>query len=64
VKKVVVRISIILLVIIALIAIPAVILANSNDDEEEVINMNGKASLPLIDTMKPAVTKTATFALG
>jgi flagellar basal body-associated protein FliL len=60
------KISIILLVVIALIAIPAVILANSNDNdnEEEVTDMNGKANLPLIDTMKPVVTKTATFALG
>ena len=57
------KIPIILLVIIALIAIPAVILANSND-EEEVTDMNGKVDLPLIDTIKPSVTKTATFALG
>jgi hypothetical protein len=58
------KLSVILLLIIVLVAIPAVILANSNDDEEEVIDMNGKENLPLIDTMKPAVTRTATFALG
>ncbi len=58
------RISIILIVIIILIAIPAIILANDSDSEEEVINMNGKVTLPLIDTMKPDVVKTATFALG
>jgi hypothetical protein len=57
------RIAIALLVIVTLITIPAVILANSND-EEEVGDMNVKVNLPLIDTIKPAVTEIATFALG
>ena len=58
------RIGIILMVIAAIVAIPAVILANSNDNEEEVTDMDGNVSIPLIDTMRPAVTETATFALG
>lgn len=58
------RISIMLIVIIILIAIPAIILANDSDSKEEVSIMNGEISLPLIDTMKPDVVKTATFALG
>lgn len=56
------RFSVILIVLILLIAIPAVILANSSEEEE--IIMSGNVTIPLIDTMKPALTKTATFALG
>ena len=57
------RFSILLIVIILLIAIPAIILANSDSEEEEII-MSENITIPLIDTMKPDVIETATFALG
>jgi Flp pilus assembly protein CpaB len=56
------RFIIILIVLVLLIGIPAVILANSGEEEEPV--MSGNTTIPLIDTMKPALTETATFALG
>ncbi|MGD9143035.1 MAG: hypothetical protein PVG61_04230 [Dehalococcoidia bacterium] len=56
------RFTIILIVLVLLIGIPAVILANSGEEEEPI--MSGNTTIPLIDTMKPALTETATFALG
>lgn len=57
-----VRLLIIFIGLIALLAVPAIILAN--DDEEEVINVAQGVKIPPLDLEKPAVTETAAFALG
>ena len=56
------RLIVTVIIIALVIGIPAVILAN--DNEEGPTLMSANKTIPLIDTMKPATTKTATFALG
>ena len=56
------RLPIILIGLIVLLAVPAIIFANTN--EEEVIDVEKEVMIPPIDLEKPALTETATFALG
>ena len=56
------RLPIILIGLIVLLAVPAIIFANTN--EEEVIDVEKEVMIPPIDMEKPALTETATFALG
>ena len=56
------RLPKVLIGLVVLLAVPAVIQACNN--EEEVINVDGEMKLPPIDLEEPALTETATFALG
>ena len=56
------RFIIMLIVIVLVIGIPAVILANDSEEEPDLMSAN--TTIPLIDTMNPDITRTATFALG
>ena len=56
------RLIVTVIIIALVIGIPAVILANDNEEGPTLMSTN--TTIPLIDTMKPATTKTATFALG
>ena len=56
------RLPVMIIGFIVLLTMPAVIQACSN--EEGVIDVDTKATIPPLDLDKPALTETATFALG
>ena len=56
------KVPVIIIGLIVLLTMPVMIQACNN--EEGVIDVNGKVTIPPLDLEKPALTETATFALG
>jgi hypothetical protein len=56
------RIVIVITAVLVLIAVIAISFLNKDTRGENQVESNGE--LPLIDTTRPAVVKTATFAMG
>ena len=56
------RLPMILIGLVVLLVVPAIIFASN--DGEEVIDVEKNVKIPPIDLEKPALTETATFALG